>query len=98
MRSLGPATRASRRVRRAWTFARIWGVVALAVCIGRPAHAQEAPPKIGPYALDLHLVLPQFPDDSQLADSRALKTAELPGAGMGASASLHVYLPKIFGI
>jgi hypothetical protein len=44
------------------------------------------------------MVVPKFPDDGQLAASRALSQAELPGSGMGLSAGIHIYLPKIAGI
>jgi hypothetical protein len=64
----------------------------------RPVFAQEAPPPIGPFALDVHGVVPRFGDDPQLAASRGLSQAELPGSGLGLSAAAHVYLPKIAGI
>ena len=88
---------------------RIWGrfecMVRYALCVAvimmygaRPAFAQEAPPRIGPFALDVHGVVPRFGDDPQLAASRGLSQAELPGSGLGLSAAAHVYLPKIAGI
>jgi len=68
-----------------------------------PARAQDPPPRIGPFALDLHATVPQFPNENaQLADSRAMDIAELPGHGLGVQASAHVYLLKVkvvtFGI
>jgi hypothetical protein len=60
-----------------------------------PAAAQEPPPKIGPFVLDVHGTVPQFPSDSQqLADSRALLLQELPGRGLGLHTGAHVYLLK----
>jgi hypothetical protein len=54
--------------------------------------AQEPPPKIGPFALDLHGTVPRFPTtDAQLAQSRGLDLRDLPGMGLGAHAALHVY-------
>jgi hypothetical protein len=57
-----------------------------------PASAQEPPPKIGPFAVDLHATVPRFPDDLQLANSRGMTLAELPGVGIGVQIGLHVYL------
>jgi hypothetical protein len=57
------------------------------------ARAQGAPPKIGPFAIDIHGVRPRFPaDDVQLAASRGLQTAELPGSGLGLHTAASVYL------
>jgi hypothetical protein len=68
-----------------------------------PAFAQDPPPRIGPFVLDLHATVPQFPnEDAQLAASRGMQIAELPGSGLGVQASAHVYLLKVkvitFGI
>jgi hypothetical protein len=62
-----------------------------------PVRAQDPPPRIGPFVLDLHASVPQFPsDDAQLAQSRGLvSTTQLPGAGLGIQASAHLYLLKI---
>jgi hypothetical protein len=54
--------------------------------------AQDPPPKIGPFAVDLHGTVPRFPDDSQLGGSRALETAEMPRTGLGLHASANVYV------
>ena len=56
-----------------------------------PAFAQDPPPRIGPFVLDVHGTVPRFPRDQQLADSRALLLRELPGAGLGLHAGAHVY-------
>jgi len=46
--------------------------------------AQEPPPKIGPYVIDLHMTIPRFPsDDTNLAASRGMTVGELPGVGIG---------------
>ena len=55
------------------------------------ARAQEPPPRIGPFVLDLHATVPRFPDDPLLADSRGLALAELPGSGLGAQVSVQIY-------
>jgi hypothetical protein len=57
-----------------------------------PSFAQEPPPKIGPFVFDLHATIPRFPDDLQLAQSRSMSIAELPGTGLGVQAGLHIYL------
>lgn len=58
-----------------------------------PAGAQGPPPRIGPFVVDLRATVPLFPNDvPQLADSRALQPAELPGQGFGGQVGVHVYL------
>lgn len=68
-------------------------VALLGVCLGaRPVAAQDPPPRIGPFVIDVHGTMPRFPsDDQQLADSRGLRLSELPGAGLGLHAGAHVY-------
>ena len=74
------------------------GVLALLTCAVQPVCAQDAPPRIGPFVVDLHGVVPKFGNDPQLAASRGLSQAELPGPGLGLSAAVHFYLPKIAGV
>lgn len=56
-----------------------------------PVRAQDPPPKIGPFVIDLHGTLPRFPDDPLLAASRVMSLAELPGSGLGVQVAAHVY-------
>ncbi len=72
-------------------------VLALAVlgAPAAPAFAQEPPPKIGPFVLDIHGAVPRFPDEQSVAESRGLSIAELPGSGIGLQLGAHVYLLKI---
>jgi hypothetical protein len=59
----------------------------------RPAHAQDPPPRIGPFVIDLHGTVPRFPsDDLLLARSRGMTLAELPGSGLGLQVGAHLYL------
>jgi hypothetical protein len=60
------------------------------------ALAQEPPSPLPRIALDLHGIVPVFPNDNaQLAASRGLASVgELPGAGLGGRIGLHVYLFK----
>jgi hypothetical protein len=64
-------------------------VVAL---VARPARAQDPPPRIGPFVVDLHGTVPRFPsDDPNLAESRGVSLAELPGSGLGVQVGVHLY-------
>jgi hypothetical protein len=59
------------------------------------ANAQEPPPGIPRVVVDVHATVPLFPADSdQLAASRSLMVAELPGRGFGGQVGVHVYLFK----
>jgi hypothetical protein len=72
-------------------------VLIVAACLfsARPGAAQGPPPKIGPFVFDAHGTIPRFPDDDQqLADSRGLLAAELPGTGLGLHTGAQVYLLK----
>ena len=67
-------------------------VISMLLVSARVANAQEPPPRIGPFVIDLHGTLPRFPnDDAALAASRGVSLAELPGAGLGLQIGLHVY-------
>jgi hypothetical protein len=56
--------------------------------------AQEPPPRIGPFVIDLHGTVPNFPDDAQLAASRGLGQGDLPGLGFGVHAGAQFYVFK----
>jgi hypothetical protein len=57
-----------------------------------PAFAQDPPLPIPWVIVDLHGSLPRFPsDDAQLAESRGMNVAELPGSGLGVQLGLHLY-------
>ncbi|MEQ1869444.1 MAG: hypothetical protein ABL961_05415 [Vicinamibacterales bacterium] len=67
------------------------GVAAL--LMASPAHAQDPPPRIGPFVFDLHATVPMFPSDNPgLQESRTLVTGELPGAGLGLHGGAHAYV------
>jgi hypothetical protein len=57
----------------------------------RAQDPQTPPPRIGPFVVDLHATVPQFPDDPLLAASRGMSLAELPGSGLGLQVGVHVY-------
>jgi hypothetical protein len=57
-----------------------------------PASAQEPPPPIGPFVVDLRATLPRFDRTALLAESRNLIPEELPGRGLGLDGGAHVYL------
>src|SRR5215217_3308947 len=55
------------------------------------ADAQDPPPRIGVFVIDLHASVPRFPSDATLADSRDMRLAELPGRGLGLQFGATVY-------
>jgi hypothetical protein len=63
----------------------------IALLAAHRADAQDPPPKIGPFVVDLHATIPRFPQDLQLAQSRDMPLAELPGNGLGVLVGVHVY-------
>ena len=66
-------------------------LAAFCLCLPSAARAQDPPPKIGPFVIDIHGSLPGFPNDQQLADSRDLLAQELPGRGLGLHGAAYVY-------
>ena len=61
------------------------------LCAAPSAHAQDPPPKIGPFVVDFHGTVPRFPKAPALAESRELVAAELPGRGLGLQVGAHLY-------
>ena len=57
----------------------------------RHAAAQNEPPRIGPIVLDIRGCVPRFPRAQALADSRGIRLAEVPGAGLGGQLGAHLY-------
>jgi hypothetical protein len=53
--------------------------------------AQDAPPPIPRFVVDLHGVVFPFPDAPEVAASRGLVQAELPGTGFGGDLAVHLY-------
>jgi hypothetical protein len=74
------------------SFVRVIGL--LLVVAPRPVMAQEPPPPLPHVVLDVRGTFPKFTQEEQLAASRGLSVAELPGRGLGADAGLHVYVFK----
>jgi hypothetical protein len=56
--------------------------------------AQEPPPRIGPFVIDVRGTVPRFDQSDQLAQSRGLLPGELPHTGLGLDAGAHFYLFK----
>jgi hypothetical protein len=63
-----------------------------------PVAAQDPPPPIGPFVVDLRGSVPRLPNDPQLADSRGLDPRELPRQGLGLDLGAHLYLVKWRGV
>jgi hypothetical protein len=63
----------------------------IALLAANRALAQDPPPRIGPFVVDLHATVPRFPQDPQLAESRDMTLAELPGSGLGVLVGVHFY-------
>jgi hypothetical protein len=57
----------------------------------QPADAQDPPPPIPRFVVDLHGTFATFPDSPTLASSRGLDQSELPGRGLGGDVAVHVY-------
>lgn len=68
-------------------------LLALVFALGATAEAQDEPPRIGRFVVDVRGSFPGFPsDDPSLAASRGLDVGELPGRGPGVDVGAHVYL------
>jgi hypothetical protein len=65
--------------------------ISMVLLVSHPAAAQDPPPRIGPFVVDLHATVPRFPQDAQLAASRGMGVSELPGSGLGLQIGVHVY-------
>jgi hypothetical protein len=64
-----------------------------------PARAQDPPPRIPWFAVDLHGSVPRFPsEDQELATSRGMNLADLPGRGLGVQVGAHLYPLRWHGI
>jgi hypothetical protein len=72
-----------------------WSV---ALLTAGPLHAQEPPPRIPFFVVDLHGVVLPFPNTPALAASRGLNDAQLPGTGFGGDLALHIYPFKWHGV
>jgi hypothetical protein len=59
------------------------------------ARAQDPPPRIGLFVVDIHGMVPRFGEDEALAQSRALSATELPGSGFGTSLGAHLYVLRV---
>src|SRR4051812_26487021 len=56
-----------------------------------PVFAQDPPPRIPLFVIDLHATTTAFPDDPALAASRGLDPTELPGRGFGGDVAIHLF-------
>lgn len=74
--------------------ARLACSLALASLAGSRAEAQDESKPIGPFVVDVRVTNPGFAQSQQLADSRGLALADLPGSGLGLDLGAHVYFYK----
>jgi len=65
--------------------------ISIALMSARVAPAQDPPPRIDSSVVDFHATVPRFPQDLQLAQSRGMTLAELPGSGLSVQVGAHVY-------
>ena len=72
--------------------------VLLCVAASRAAYAQDPPPPLPHFVVDLRGSVVMFGDDPELAASRLLLQSQMPGFGFGLTAGAHLYLPKVVGI
>ena len=68
--------------------------IAIVLLAGARAKAQDPPPPIPRIVVDLRGSFPKFPRTSELAASRGLDLAELPGVGLGIDAGIHLKVLK----
>jgi hypothetical protein len=73
------------------TLARTIPFVVLFLAAASMARAQDPPPRIPLFVVDLHGTFPRFPSDVPIADSRGLQLGELPGPGLGFQVGAHFY-------
>ncbi len=67
-------------------------VASLCVFVAYPVRAQEPPPRIPLFVVDVQGAIPRFPsDNADLAASRGMDPAELPGTGIGAQVAANIY-------
>ena len=68
--------------------------IAIVLLAGARAEAQDPPPPIPRLVMDLRGSFPRFPSSAQLAASRGLDLSELPSAGLGVDAGIHLSVLK----
>ena len=69
-------------------------LIACSTCAPAFAQASQSPSRIGPFVVDLHATFPGFPSEEQLAESRGIGIADLPGLGLGVDVGAHIYVLK----
>lgn len=72
----------------------VCALLIIAAAAAPTAHAQQAPPAIGPFAADVRGAFAHFGQNQGLASIRNLPAADLPGIGLGVSVDGHWYFLK----
>jgi hypothetical protein len=76
------------------TRALVLTIVAVLHLAGARANAQSAEP-IGPFAADLRVVVPRFPDDVDVAAALGVASTNLPASGLGIAGGAHWYPARL---
>jgi hypothetical protein len=71
-------------------------VFVLVSCVSvASARAQEPPPRIPLFVVDVQGNVARFPQDPELASSRGIEIIQLPGTGFGGQLGLHLHFFKV---
>ncbi|MCC7415675.1 MAG: hypothetical protein IT176_00930 [Acidobacteria bacterium] len=74
-------------------------ILGLACAIAPGARAQEPPPRLPPFVIDLHGTFARLPAaDAELRASRSLNPGELPSRALGGDAALQVFPVRYRGV
>jgi len=69
----------------------VCSLVLLCVCVA-PARAQDPPPRIPLFVVDVQGNIARWGQDPLLADSRDIDATQLPGTGFGGQLGLHLHV------
>jgi hypothetical protein len=77
---------------------RVWSTLIFVIALTATASAQNEPPPIPFFVIDLHGTTLGFPNDPELAASRGLALAELPGRALGGDVAVHLFPFRLRGV
>ena len=70
-------------------------LLTMCLLIARTAEAQDPPPRIGLFVVDLRGTIPTFGDGSGVGREPRLESGRAPGMGLGVSLGANVYVARI---